>query len=419
MKTILYDITSFCNLKCSHCYNANILENTPNDNDNYKKVLIYINDLKDVERVHVLGGEPLTFPSLGKFINELNKNIHVSINTNGTLLSKYKEYFAKNNTIDQITISLDGYNAELNDDIRGKGSFNLVYREILNFNEFMKKNNRKIGLNIAYVITPKNYKSLFKLIDLSKSLSIKNLLISFLYYEGNSKNLKDQYDFEDVSKSLIKLFNRAKDTSIDITIDVKPIILLYWKLIFNFKNNFDNIGTNYCYALENMRYISNKNRIYPCGPSSKLSEDNCIMDLNTNTEYKKSFISKRLIKNSCSDCIYSDNCAKCPIGVECASEEFCDFANQKVNDFLNDYFKDKMQCYIDLLNSNIIKSMDSYKIVNFENRISLNLGKITINCLGNTQLEEVFNCTSSKKDRLILMLGIYEALENNIIKLIF
>lgn len=423
MKTFMYDITNLCNLRCSHCYNSSSVSNDINNIKEYNidNVLTYINNMQDVERVHILGGEPLMAKNLKYFIDGLNNNIKVSINTNGTLLSKYADYIIFNNKIDQITISLDGYNSVLNDNIRGKGSFDTVYRELVYFNKLKTRYKSNLDVHIAYVITHTNYRYLYKLVNLGIDLSISSIFLSFLYYEGNSKNLSNKYNFEIISENILKLLEEAEKNNINIVIDVKPIVLLYWKIIFHVDIDFNNIGTNHCYALEGMRYISNENKVYFCGPSSKLNKSKYIIDLNKSVDINENIsINSVVIKNkynSCSCCIFEKNCSPCPIGVKCTNEEFCEFAINQLHRFLDNYFIDKLNIEINLLDSRIIRFENEFYIYNFRIKKSVKLGMIDINFSSYITIGDIIDCPVSFNNKFKLMLGIYEAVKYDIIKL--
>ena len=59
-KTILWDVTYRCNLRCSHCYNANKLYNEKENCsvDYYKKIFLKFVQM-GIDHIHLLGGEPL------------------------------------------------------------------------------------------------------------------------------------------------------------------------------------------------------------------------------------------------------------------------------------------------------------------------------------------------------------------------
>lgn len=130
-KVLFLDITSKCNLRCRHCYNNRYFE-SKEDSFDYTEFLETIKNYK-LERIHILGGEPLLSPYLFDIVEYANlKNITVSINTNGTYLDEtmFRRLSAYKN-IDQITVSLDGGVAADNDIIRGKGTYEKVVGNLL------------------------------------------------------------------------------------------------------------------------------------------------------------------------------------------------------------------------------------------------------------------------------------------------
>lgn len=155
--TIILRMTNSCNLNCSYCYDKSNHINPQKENlkvinnmnmlvESIDKILMNKN-CKDKIIFH--GGEPLlidaiTYEKLILKLIELNPNIKLSIQTNGTLLTKeHIDVFKKYNV--SIGISLDGYNEEMNKCrvyANGKNTFNIVMKKI----ELLKNENAKFGL---------------------------------------------------------------------------------------------------------------------------------------------------------------------------------------------------------------------------------------------------------------------------------
>ena len=91
MKSVVWDITSICNLKCIHCYNFDKYFKKTNQDLSIEKIFSLINFLEKnkVEHVYLLGGEPLAHPNFMDILTSFyNHNIKVTITTNATLLTK-------------------------------------------------------------------------------------------------------------------------------------------------------------------------------------------------------------------------------------------------------------------------------------------------------------------------------------------
>jgi MoaA/NifB/PqqE/SkfB family radical SAM enzyme len=102
-----------CNMNCEHCCNLSFEK---------KKREMTIEDLKDVARqadelglaqFNISGGEPLTFENLDEIIEAINpEKFHISMSSNGLLLTKEKAEHLKKIGLDKIRISIDSFNEE-------------------------------------------------------------------------------------------------------------------------------------------------------------------------------------------------------------------------------------------------------------------------------------------------------------------
>ena len=87
---IKWDITYKCNLFCEHCINGNFLEKKPNELT-FKEAVRIIDNISsyiDIDRIHFLGGEPLTRKDFIDILEYLDsKQIKFGFNTNGLLFA--------------------------------------------------------------------------------------------------------------------------------------------------------------------------------------------------------------------------------------------------------------------------------------------------------------------------------------------
>ncbi|QXM05426.1 radical SAM/SPASM domain-containing protein [Crassaminicella indica] len=163
-------LTNSCNLRCPHCYvYAGEKDEKELNLDEWKKI---IGDFKK------RGGDNITFSGgevtmredlidILKFTKELN--IKTTVLTNGTIWSE--ELIIKaSKYIDEIQISIDGYDEKSNAKIRGKGNFQKAIDTVDRFYE--------LGVKLSIAVTP-----LYEDID--------NFIIRF----------------EDFAKSMIKKYN--------------------------------------------------------------------------------------------------------------------------------------------------------------------------------------------------------------------
>ncbi len=125
-----------CNLRCTHCYIDFPLKTVKDfiSMDKVKSALIQVKN-SDVKYIHLTGGEPMLHPDFNSILRMCLKVASVVIHTNGTMINDKKARFLrkvedeKNNDFEIIfRISIDHFQEDINDGIRGRGS----YRKSLN-----------------------------------------------------------------------------------------------------------------------------------------------------------------------------------------------------------------------------------------------------------------------------------------------
>jgi len=125
-----------CNLTCSHC----LVNSSPNEDgglstESIKKIIDEAAVL-GTSRFYFTGGEPLMRKDIFELIDYVcnQKKSELIILTNGTLLKgetiEKLQQFDK--TLLKLQISLDGSTPEINDPLRGNGSFDLIVEGIKN-----------------------------------------------------------------------------------------------------------------------------------------------------------------------------------------------------------------------------------------------------------------------------------------------
>jgi radical SAM protein with 4Fe4S-binding SPASM domain len=130
---VVWNYTQKCNLACSHCY-QNAGERAPDELKLGQK-LDLVDQIADfqVPLVALSGGEPMTGPHFWKVIEYMGKkNFHISVATNGTLISKKNAARLADYGVDNVQISLDSVHPEKHDAFRGKGCWEATVQGIRN-----------------------------------------------------------------------------------------------------------------------------------------------------------------------------------------------------------------------------------------------------------------------------------------------
>lgn len=128
IQNIALNLTRRCNLRCRFCYNLDKLVSDEAGELSAREIL---NLLKSARRftekkpsLVILGGEPLVEPDklLEVCAGAIRLGFTPLVSTNGTLVTDDFTRRARSLRL-QVQVSLDGHTAELNDLVRGKGSF--------------------------------------------------------------------------------------------------------------------------------------------------------------------------------------------------------------------------------------------------------------------------------------------------------
>ena len=130
LNTFYVYLTSGCNLACQHCWLSPAYQ-PDGGTGGHLEYDLFAQAIEEglplgLRSVKLTGGEPLLHPDFASIIDLLRqKELGLTIETNGTLLSRELAFYLKeHSTLGHISVSLDGAKAETHDPFRGvKGSF--------------------------------------------------------------------------------------------------------------------------------------------------------------------------------------------------------------------------------------------------------------------------------------------------------
>jgi len=218
-----WEITKNCNLACIHC-----ISSIGNKRElNTQRVLRVIDKLSNLEckELYFTGGEPLFRKDIFQILKEAKgKKFKIGLLTNGTLINS-KNIKKIKSLVDEIGLSLDGSSPQVNDQIRGVGTFSQIIKAIKSI-----KNNR-IPFTLYITITKINLPDFENILRLAKHFGIDSLRINEVTPRGKAwKNRKclvlDPYDRANLREYLVKrlkkVFNlELKDFTTDNCCDLK------------------------------------------------------------------------------------------------------------------------------------------------------------------------------------------------------
>lgn len=162
-------VTHRCNLHCIGCYSDNCDRNKREDLSLEKiQQILHMLSQNGLQVLLISGGEPFLRKDIVKILKYAKKDLgipKVIVGTNGTVqsLDLYKEI---QGLVDNISISIDGYDADNADIIRDQGTFSIVVKTI----DIMKSCG--IPMTLLPTIHKLNYKNVSNYMELSKTLDI-------------------------------------------------------------------------------------------------------------------------------------------------------------------------------------------------------------------------------------------------------
>jgi len=181
---ITWEITQKCNLKCSHCLSDSGAEAADElDAQTCKKVLDDLIRMR-VFQVNIGGGEPFIRPDFLDFLKYAHaKGLVTCVSTNGTLIDNDLARRMAKLSMLYLQVSLDGATVEVNDRIRGKGTFKRILKGL----DCLVSNNVHFSINT--VLTRVNYPQLDMLRTLAKYFGAE-LRVSRFRPSGRAKQSK-------------------------------------------------------------------------------------------------------------------------------------------------------------------------------------------------------------------------------------
>lgn len=167
-KHVFVSLNDFCNRRCTYCYvpESSLSRSRP------VEIAALILGLERLYHEHgfrlltVAGGEPGLVRNLDAFLQEISMiGYNVIINTNGTLTPQRIKDIRKYN-IRAVSFSLDSCNPEVNDELRFRGSWDLVNRGV----QFCREEG--IPIRITSVVCSKNQHDVLGLFDWCNAVGV-------------------------------------------------------------------------------------------------------------------------------------------------------------------------------------------------------------------------------------------------------
>jgi MoaA/NifB/PqqE/SkfB family radical SAM enzyme len=168
------------------------------------------------------GGEPMMRKQYTlKVLKKIKEyNMWGLLTTNGTLLDKNDARFLVKIGWDQVQFSIDGPNKEINDHLRGEGSFEKATRAVKilkKIRDDMKSNKPYIGFNV--ILNKLNFDRLDSMVKLANEVGSELVYLEPLYPGYSSEKLDLDGKKKKLHKQIKKVVRTAKEFGIDTNIE--------------------------------------------------------------------------------------------------------------------------------------------------------------------------------------------------------
>lgn len=358
-KTIIFRMTSACNLNCTYCYDRLNHDVRQLENEIFNsKISEIVSNISKIwenknEKCEIIfhGGEPLIIDAVNyeRLINNIKStysNVKFSIQTNGTLLNdEYLTIFKRYNV--HIGISLDGYDEESNKYRiykNGKNSFNDVIKKIellnnegINFGVIMTLNNSVVG----------NEEKLYNFI---KKYKIKcNIRPVFQTTKSEIAYMKEE-EYYLFFKNLFNIWINDKEAKVKF-MQIKEIGDEFIKVLEPFYNTKSCSTSGNCF--ENFISLDVDGNLYSCnrtyrvkdffyGNLRELTKEELENKIKEKINMRKQFIDNE----KCNKCkLFSECRAGCPANayalhgsIESADDNYCS-AKLRIREYVNNYLE--------------------------------------------------------------------------------
>ncbi len=317
---VSWNVTSRCNLKCSHCY-MSAGEKQFRDELSTDAAKMLIHQIVEVSRPLLIlsGGEPLLREDIFEIIRYgADRGLKMGMGSNGMLIDDDVAKRLKDAGMSTVAISLDSSIPERHDEFRGvKG----CWEHAVNAIGALKKSGIQVQVNAT--VTKQNYNEVDDIMSLAENLGVENFHLFFLVPTGRGTNIEDitprMYE-EMITNTLAQTTNHK--------MNVKPSCAPQFMRVAKEQGVDMSRWVRGCMA--GLYYC----RIYPSGevtPCPYLPinlgniRDRSFRDIWFNSEVFTAMRDFDQLKGKCGICDFRDVCGGCRARAYGVSSDFMDF----------------------------------------------------------------------------------------------
>jgi len=204
---VVWEITHKCNLMCKTC--CSFSGKALRDELSHEECLKVLNQIIEAgaKMLFFLGGEPLLHEHIVEYTKRASAaGLRVSTATNGTIITKELIKKLKEAGMEEMHFSIDGPTAELNDEIRGKGTFRKVIKGI----EIAKKEGMRVTMVSVITLLTETAPVIKKLFELALKLEVDALSLERFIPTGRGAKNRYLALTKEQNKKILKLIYRNK-----------------------------------------------------------------------------------------------------------------------------------------------------------------------------------------------------------------
>lgn len=180
-RKVYIEPTSMCNLNCSICFRHGWIDERLGymTADCFDRLAAQLNDMDCVEEIFFGGmGEPLFHPEICRMIAAVPQGKKISLLTNGTLLTAEKSQALIAAGLQELWISMDGFEETIYEKIQLGSRFRKILKNLEAFNN--ARRNTPVRLCITFVVTPENVEQLQHINAIADRFQVDELNISHM-----------------------------------------------------------------------------------------------------------------------------------------------------------------------------------------------------------------------------------------------
>lgn len=238
LKAIKWEIESSCNLNCKHCFVGKTKYSKSNSLEKNKQIVDKLVNL-GLKQIIFSSKEPFKYKDFIHLIKYCrNKQLDISIVTNGTLLTEEFIKILLTCNIKFLSISLEGINAKSNDFIRGNGVFDTVMNNISLIQKLEKESKRSLPLALQLTLNKNTIDEIDELINYFKDNKFTTINIGDIALTGNARDNLDIKLSDDKYNYIINhlLYNYSLLENKSFSLNFKkctPHEIIYFNTIYN------------------------------------------------------------------------------------------------------------------------------------------------------------------------------------------